>query len=260
MAVLLSVHDAGTRRRLRRLLETDVSVRAVVECATGAQTVDAVWEHRPTVVVLDARLPDMDGPAVVARVGVEEMPAVVFVTRFDHARLRALELHGLNYVLEPFEDERFRLAFQRAVHQTEPRALEGVRRRLKRLIAGDEEGSRERRIPVSRAGKTQFVELDDVRWVEAAGAFSRLHLDSRTHLVKATLDELTDRFPDGFVRIHSTLVRTSEVAEIRRTGDGEALVALRDGSYLRVDPTTGPEVVARSEPRSETRAEPTSEA
>ena len=243
MAVLLSVHDTGVRRRLRRLLEGDPAVRRVVGCTTGAATVDAVWEHRPSVVILDARLPDLDGPAVVARIGAESMPAVVFLTRLDHARVRALELHGLNYLLEPFEDERFRSRFRRAVRETEPRALNGVRRRLARLVAGDEAGSLERRIQVSHAGKTQFVELDDVRWVEGAGAFSRLHLDDRTHLVKATLDELTDRFPDGFVRIHSTLVRTSEVAEIRRTEEGDALVTLRDGRHLRVSQAGGPEMV-----------------
>ena len=242
VTVALSVHDPSTRRRLRQLLESLPDVNVVAECSAGAHTVDAIWQHEPTVLVLDAQMPDIDGFAVVERVGVEAMPALVFLTRMDRPTLHTLELHGVNYVLEPYDEDRFVEALRRAVRQSEPRALEGVRRRLARMLAGDEEGSRQRRIDVRGAGRPHFVELDDVRWVEGAGAFSRLHLDDGTHIVKATLEELADRFADGFVRIHSTLVRTSEVAEIRRTDDGQALVMLRDGRHLRVS-KAGPEVV-----------------
>jgi two-component system LytT family response regulator len=244
--VVLSVHDPACRRRLRALLESAQPARIVAECSTGELTVEAIHEHGPAVAVVDAQMPDVDGLAIVERVGVEVMPAVLFVTRLDHATLRALELHGLNYILEPFEDSRFLAAFRRAADQAEPRALAGVRRRLTRMLAGDEEGSMRRRIAVRSTGRPQFVELDDVRWVEGAGAFSRLHLDEGTHIVRATLDELAEHFPDGFVRIHSTLVRTSEVAEIQRTGAGDALVMLRDGRHLRVSEARRPEVVQPS--------------
>ncbi len=242
-AVVLSSNDPTLRRRLRGLLDSQPSVRVAAECGTGAQTVDAVLEHAPTVVVLDVQLPDLDGLGIVERIGVEAMPTLVFLTRLEPVMLSVLELHGINYLVEPFNDEEFLSAFRRAVRQTEPRALAGVRRRLGRMLAGDESGSRERRIPVRNASNSQFVHLDDIRWVEGAGAFSRLHLDDRTHVVKATLDELTARFADDFLRIHSTLVRSSEIAEIQRTDGGEALVTLRDGNHLRVTSEPGFDVI-----------------
>ena len=244
VTVVLAMRDPISRRRTRGLLEAQPGVTVVAECASGVETVDSICAHSPSVVLLDAGMPDLDALAIVERVGAYEMPAVIFLTRLDRGLLRKLELHGLSYLLESFDDRRLVDVFRRAVRQTEPRAQAGVRRRLARLLAGDEVGSMERRIPVRSAGRTQYVELDDVRWVEGAGAFSRLHLDDRTHVVKATLDELADRFPDGFVRIHSTLVRTSEVAEIQRGDGGVALVTLRDGRHLRVSERSGPEIVA----------------
>ncbi len=243
VSTVLCVHDPTLRRRLSGLLASEASVWVAAECASGAAAVEAVLDYQPELVLLDAQLPDMDVFEAVEAIGVASMPSVVFLTRLDSSLLRVFEVHGIPYLLQPFSDDRFRSALRRAMLRIEPRALAGVRRRLERMLAADEEGSRARRVPVRNAGKTQFVHLDDIRWVEGAGEFSRLHLDDRTHVVKASLDELADRFADGFLRIHSTLVRTSEVAEIERTDAGEALVKLRDGRQLVLSEDARPEVI-----------------
>ncbi len=251
--VLLSVHKAPVRERVRELLAGYASVELVAECSSGAQTLLDMREHEPSVVLLDAQMPDSGAFGVVSEVGPEAMPSVVVLTEFDSAILRVLEVHAINYLLLPLDEERFHTAFARALRQTERRALAGVRRRLVRMLAADEEGSKERRIPVRNAGKTHFVDLDDIRWVEGAGTFARLHLDDRTHLLKADLDVLTERFADDFVRIHSILVRTSEIAEIQLTEDGDPLVKLRDGKQIRVSQSERPQIVPSAEnaPRDE---------
>lgn len=243
ISLVLAAHEPALRQRLRSLLEGLSVVRLAADCATGTDAVDLIREYQPAVVLIDAQLPDLSALEIVERVGADQMPAVMFVTKVDSTLLRVFEVHGLPYLVRPFGEKRFRAELRRTVFQTEPRALAGVRRRLERMLAADEEGSRERRIPVRNAGKTQYVDLDDIRWVEGAGAFSRLHLDDGTHVVKATLDALADRFADGFLRIHSTLVRSSEVAEIERTEEGEALVTLRDGRSLRLSADAQPEVI-----------------
>lgn len=243
VSVVLSVHEPRVRQRLRRLLEGHDSVFLVAECSTGSETLAAVREHDPALVLLDAQMPDLDAFGLIEELGPEAVPSVVFFTRFDSNVLRALEVHTIPYLLHPFDDERFETTFRRAVLHTERRALAGVRRRLARMLVGDEQGARDRRIPVRTAGKIQYVDLDDVRWVEGAGSFSRLHLADRTHVLKVGLDALAEQFADDFVRIHSTLVRASEIAEIQRAGEGEALVTLRDGSHVRVSPDARPEVL-----------------
>lgn len=225
------------------MLEGLSAVRVAAECETGADVVDLIHEYQPSVALIDAQLPDMSALEIVEEIGAGAMPAVMFVTKVHSTLLRVFEVHGVSYLVQPFGEKRFRSELRRTVLQTEPRALAGVRRRLARMLAADEDGSRKRRIPVRNAGKTQYVDLDDIRWVEGAGSFSRLHLDDGTHVVKATLDALAERFADGFLRIHSTLVRSSEVAEIQRTEEGEALVKLRDGRSLRLSENAQPEVI-----------------
>lgn len=243
ISLALAAHDPALHTRLRSLLEALSVVRVAAECSTGSDVVDLIREYQPSVALIDAQLPDLGALEIVEEVGADEMPAVMFVTKVDSTVLRVFEVHGVSYLVQPFGEKRFRSQLRRTLLQTEPRALAGVRRRLARMLAADEEGSRERRIPVRNAGKTQYVDLDDIRWVEGAGAFSRLHLDDGTHVVKATLDALADRFADGFLRIHSTLVRSSEVAEIERTEEGEALVRLRDGRSLLLSENAKPEVI-----------------
>lgn len=219
----------------------------LAECTNGARTVSALRELRPSLVLLDAQMPDPGAFAIVAEVGTEAMPSTLFVTDFDRRLLRAFEVHAINYLLLPLNEERFRPTLANALRQSEDKALAGVRRRLGRMLAADEAGSRERRIPVRNAGQKHFVDLDDIRWVEGFGSLARLHLDDRTHVVKADLGELAERFADDFVRVHSILVRTSEIAEIEQTGDGGSVVKFRDGGQLRVSPGQRPQLVGLSD-------------
>jgi two-component system LytT family response regulator len=188
-------------------------------------------------------MPDPGVLGILGEVGAEAMPSALFVTDFDRAFLRVLEVHAINYLLLPLDEERFQTIFARALRQSEGRALAGVRRRLGRMLAADEAGSRERRIPVRNAGETHYVDLDDIRWVEGFGTLARLHLDDRTHVVKAELSELAEGFADDFVRIHSVLVRTSEIAEIELTSEGDSVVKFRDGRQIRVSRSSRPVIV-----------------
>lgn len=196
------MHDPVVRQRLCELLERHAFVSLVAECASGALTVAALRKHEPSLVLLDAQMPDLDAFGIVEEIGPDSMPSLVVLTTLESSVLRVLEVHAITYLLQPFDDERFDATFRRALLQTRRRALAGVRRRLARLLAADEQGSRQRRIPVRSAGKPQYVDLDDIRWAEKAGSFSRLHLDDRTHIVKVSLEGLADLFADDFVRIH----------------------------------------------------------
>ena len=241
--VILSIHETSVRERARALLAGYESVEVVAECTGGEQTLRLMREHEPSLVLLDAQMPEPGAFEIVNEIGPDAMPSVVFVTEFDSAILRVLAVHSINYLLLPFDEAHFQSALERALRQTEKRALAGARRRLARMLAADEEGSKERRIPIRNAGKVQFVDLDDIRWVEGVGTLARLHLDDRTHVIKAELDELAERFADDFVRIHSILVRTSEIAEILRSDDGDPLIKLRDGKHIRLTQGERPQVL-----------------
>lgn len=232
--VLIADDEPPARRRLAELLAGRPDVTVVAECGNGVETVRAIRERRPTVVFLDVQMPDLDGFGVVEEVGPAAMPAVVFVTAFDRYALRAFEVHALDYLLKPFGDDRFHAALDRAQTHVDRRALESLGRRLGRLLRTDTRKRRDRLIPVRTAGRVELVDLDEVHWIEGAGSYSRLHLESRTHLVRASLGSFARRYAGELLRIHrSTVVSRREIVEVRRRSHGDAIVVLRDGTELR---------------------------
>jgi two-component system LytT family response regulator len=235
------------RETLRVLLRADPEVDVVGECRSGPEAVDRTLELEPDLVFLDIQMPEMDGFDVLETLAVEgvRIPTIVFVTAYDQYALRAFEVHALDYLLKPFDDERFERALERAKLELSRRQDAAMASRIEALLAdhraaaeGEESAvGEEREGPVERfvvrsSGRIHFVDVGEVDWVEAAGDYVRLHTGERSHLMRETMKELEDSLdPDVFVRIHrSTIVRIGFVKEIRTTGTGQYVVLLEDGT------------------------------
>ena len=134
MKVLIVDDEPIARRRVRRLLRMEDDVEVVGECSGGQEAVAAIREHNPDLVFLDVQMPDLDGFGVVAALGEEKLPAIVFITAydeyavraFDEFAIRAFEVHALDYLLKPFTKARFLEALRRARAEL-GRSDEGVR-------------------------------------------------------------------------------------------------------------------------------------
>jgi two-component system LytT family response regulator len=235
------------RETLRILLRANPEVDVVGECRSGPEAVDRILEVEPDLVFLDIEMPEMDGFDVLETVSGEgvRIPTIVFVTAYDQYALRAFEVHALDYLLKPFDDERFERALERAKLEVSRHQDAAMASRIEALLAdhraaaaGEEspvgegrEGPVERFV-VRSSGRIHFVDVAEVDWVEAAGDYVRLHTGERSHLMRQTMKELEDSLdPDVFVRIHrSTIVRIGFVKEIRTTGTGQYVVLLEDGT------------------------------
>ena len=235
------------RQGLRVLLEEEPDVEIVGECADGLEALDALREREPDLVFLDVQMPEMGGFEVLdAWDGLgETAPVVVFVTAYDEYALKAFEVHALDYLLKPFDDERFVRALDRARAELDRRRDSEVTARIEALLEarrggeeaaagteGPDGGSSLRRFVVRSAGRIHFVDIDEIDWIEAAGDYVRLHAGARSHLMRETMKELERRLdPAEWVRIHrSTFVRISRVKEIRTTETGQYVVVLEDGT------------------------------
>jgi two-component system LytT family response regulator len=227
LRVLIVDDEPPARRRLRALLDADPEVTVVGECGDGAAAVAELGRGECDLVFLDVQMPGLDGLEVVRAVGPERMPAVVFVTAHaDHA-LPAFDARAVDYLLKPFDRERFEQALGRA--------KELVRGR--RLLAAA--GPAPVQPPAARLllraqGRLYFLRADEIDWVEAAGNYLRLHAGGKAHLLRATLAGLEARLdPARFVRIHrSALVNLDRVAEMQPLFHGDYEVLLRDGTRL----------------------------
>ena len=130
------------RRNLRVLLEKDPQIEIVEECRNGREAVKAINTLSPDLIFLDIQMPEMDGFDVLEHVGPEHIQSIIFVTAFDQYALKAFDVHALDYLLKPFDDERFAHALRRAKTQIEAHE---INRLSKRLLALLEERESERK-------------------------------------------------------------------------------------------------------------------
>jgi two-component system, LytTR family, response regulator len=229
--------EPPARLRIRRLLSADPEIELAGECVDGASAVTAIQEDRPDLVLLDVQMPEVDGFEVVRQIGVEQMPVTIFVTAHDRYALGAFELHGLDYLLKPFDRVRFVSAVRRAKEQIfgarDRKALQHLAVMIRQ--AADRDAYPER-LPVPYEGRIIFVSVADIDWIEACGNSVRLHVGARCYELRNTLASLLQRLsPQDFVRIHrSTVVNTARIKEIHRWFHGHHVVILMSGQELRM--------------------------
>ena len=229
--------EAPARRRIRRLLAAEEGVSVVGECGDGESAVAMIAAERPDLVFLDVQMPERDGFEVVKAIAPSALPAILFVTAYDHYALRAFDVHAVDYLLKPFSGERFRTALGRAreriASRTQDTALVSLASSLRNRPAYLS------RVTVRAGARTLVVELAAVDWLEAADNYVRLHVKQREFLVRETLASLEAQIdPDRFVRIHrSAIVQVDRIAETRPTSHGDAEVLLKDGRRLAASRT-----------------------
>ena len=229
------------RRNLRVLLEKDSQIEIVDECRNGHEAVKAINTHLPDLIFLDIQMPEMDGFDVLARVGPEQIQAIIFVTAFDQYALKAFEVHALDYLLKPFDDERFAQALARAKSQISASEIDKLSQRLLALLE-DRKGSNEQqqsyltRLMIKTSNRMMLLKVDEIDFIEADGNYAKLHTGRKTHLLREKMNDLEGRLdPAKFVRIHrSIIVNLDRIKEMHPHFNGDYIVVLDDGRQLRL--------------------------
>ena len=228
------------RDRIRSLLEKEDGVAVVRECANGQEAVEAIDAESPDLVFLDVQMPDLDGFGVLESVEPEKLPVVVFVTAFDEYAVKAFDVHALDYVLKPFDQDRFRIALARARAEIERKGGSGgggrsVDRRLLALLEEIEDRkSKLDRVVVKSGGRVFFLRSHEIDWIEAAGNYVELHVGKESHLLRETMNRLEARLDStSFLRIHRRLIVNLErIRQLEGVSHGEYVVVLKDGTRL----------------------------
>ncbi|HEX2061875.1 MAG TPA: response regulator, partial [Thermoanaerobaculia bacterium] len=196
MRVLIVDDEPLARRGLRRLLESEPDVEVIGEAGSGTAAVEAIRALEPELVFLDIQMPEMDGLSVVATIGPERMPPVVFVTAFDQYAIDAFDVNAADYVLKPVDPERF----QRALERARRRKPDDLEERLRRVL--ETARPRRERLVVRSTGKIQFVSVDEIDWINAEDNYVRIHAAGKTYLMRETVTGIEQRLDAGaFVRI-----------------------------------------------------------
>ena len=242
--------ESLAREALLVMLDDDPEIEVIAECRNGREAVTVIREQSPDVVFLDIQMPEMDGFQVVKEVGAMQMPVTIFVTAYDKHALRAFEAHALDYLLKPFDHERFNTALQRAKTLVRQQKLgeisEGLIAVLRDLKASPAEADNRKpdtathkdpldRVVIKSGGRIYFLKIEEIDWVEGAGDYLSLHSGSQTHLIRDTMGNLQAKLdPRKFLRTHrSTIVNIDRIKDIRPLSKGEYLITLTSGSCLK---------------------------
>ena len=233
--VLIVDDEPLARERLRMLLLDEQGIDLVGEAGDAASAAEAIAALSPHLVFLDVQMPGATGFDVISAVGADKMPMVIFVTAYDRYALRAFEVHALDYLLKPFDRERFRHALGRARRQLASRSSGDLERRLLAIV-NDLKPSHARvdRFVVKSGGRVFFVRSDEIDWIEAAGNYVKLHVGNDTHLFRETMNAIEARLDaDMFFRIHrSHIVNFERIRELQPWFNGEYVVFLKNGTRL----------------------------
>jgi two-component system LytT family response regulator len=229
--------DPLSRKRIRTLLEREDDIEVVGECADGAEAIPRIREERPDLVFLDVQMPNVDGFGVVEAIGAEHMPVTVFASAYVEFALRAFEAYALDYLLKPFDEERFSRTLARAREATRSRrsARDPRLDALVQYLQAPARPEYPQLLAVKSGDQYRFVEVADIDWIEADGNYIRLHIGTQDRLVHKTLSEMEEQLldPAKFVRIHrSTIVNLSRIATVEPLFHRELSVALKDGTRL----------------------------
>lgn len=245
--VLIVDDESLGRLRIADLLRGRAELEIVGEAADGDAAVRAIRELEPDLVFLDVQMPKKSGLDVVKEIGAEHMPMTVFVTAFDRYALQAFDVAAVDYLVKPFDDDRFEQAFLRARRVL---ALEGVERARESLLAMlraseaaavPKPGSAAppqylERIAVEMKGQVKPIPVAHIDYISAAGPYAELHVGDRRYVIREAMQTLEDRLdPNRFMRVHrSVIVRLDLVEALHRGGGGDYELQMKGGVRLRV--------------------------
>ncbi len=229
--VLVVDDETSARRRLLQLLAGQADVEVVGESRHGLAAVDDILRLAPDLVFLDVEMPELNGLEVVTRIGPDKMPATVFATAYDHYALCAFDANAMDYLVKPFDQERFGKAMDKARRWL--RAGPGQRSARLGGVLRDLETTPNWLLV--RSGEAQhLVKTADILYISAEGNYVRLHTLAGEHLMRERMAGMLERLGGAsFRRIHrSHIVNLDHVKKLLPWFGGDALVMMADGCRL----------------------------
>jgi two-component system, LytTR family, response regulator len=235
------------RQRLEDLLAVSDGWEVAGTADDGDSAIRAITDLQPDLVFLDVQMPGKSGLDVVRAIGPEQMPATIFVTAYDQYALKAFDVAALDYLVKPFDDERFGEALRRAEQLLELKEVGRVTEQLRQLLANAPAAivparanaatpAYLERIAVEMRGQVRVVATGDIDYISASGPYAELHVGEKTFVIRERMQTLEERLDPGqFFRIHrSAIVRLDRIDALLREPGADYTLKLKGGARLSV--------------------------
>lgn len=233
--ILIVDDEQPARKKIRSYLKDEVNIHSIIDAKNGIEAVKMIQEKKPDLVFLDIQMPGLNGFEVIEKVGIENMPAVVFVTAYDQYAIDAFEVQAVDYLLKPFHQERFKKSFYRALEQIHlgdkgyivvKRLVEEINKSRKYL----------QRIKVKRGPRIFFIKTNDIEYISADEKYVKIHTTDNSYLIRDTMNRIEQNLdPTKFARTHrSFIINIDFIKEIQPWSHGDYIVILKNGKRLNL--------------------------
>jgi len=247
--------ESIARRLMMSFLEDIPELEIVAQCKNGVEAVEAVLELSPDLMFLDISMPGLNGFEVIKKIQPELLPMVIFCTAHQRFALDAFDVHAVDYIVKPLDEERGKLAVMRAVarfqedrHLGENKtALIGAIDTITSNVAertplqkqepqGSPLANAGRKIAIKESDSTKLIKQQNIGWIDAAGDYMCVHAEGETHIMRCTMKDLLKELDQNlFKRVHrSTIVNLSCIEEVIPHTKGEYFLLLEGGEQIKV--------------------------
>jgi two-component system LytT family response regulator len=240
---LIADDEVLSREYLKGLLSHHACFSITHECTNGADAAETIIRERPDFVFLDIQMPDLDGFGVIQKVkqtGI--MPRFIFITAYDQYAVKAFEVNAIDYLLKPFDKNRFDDAVSKLLHAAQAGNGHDVNAMIENMLRTYLELKQQAfsdRLLVKSNKKIYLLEKGDIYWLEACGDYVKIHLSNHYHLVNDSLANYEEKLGlTQFVRVHrSNIVNLHYVKELRPHYNGEYVLILKNGQEVKLSRT-----------------------
>ncbi len=237
MRLLITDDESGARRKVRRFLSDQSDIEIVGEAANGHEALEFILHEQIDAMLLDIRMPSLDGFALLQALPEDRRPLVVFATAYDEFAVKAFEAHAVDYLLKPFDRTRFITALDRLRQRFQNTATDDLHQRIASTLAQlTPEPTYTRQFLVPDEQQMHVVHRDDIDWIEAAANYAVLHCGAKRHVLRTSLTALEKKLdPDLFCRVHrQAIVHLKKVVTLEALFKGDMVLHLSSGGEVRL--------------------------
>lgn len=230
-------------------------IDVVAECGNGRDAISAILELAPDLMFLDIMMPGLNGFEVIKKIQPELLPMVIFCTAYERYALDAFDVHAVDYIVKPLDEERLQLAVKRALARVQEHlqssenkstllgAIDAItsnvseRAPVRSRKPGDvPRVNTEQKLTIKDHDSIKLIKVENIAWVDAAGDYMCIHAEGETHIMRCTMKQLLeDLDSDLFKRVHrSTIVNLNCIEEVIRHTKGEYFLQIENGERIKV--------------------------
>lgn len=235
MKVLIVDDEQPARKKIISFLKGEKDIDLILEVGNGIEAIKKIKTEKPDIVFLDIQMPGVDGFGVIQEVGADNMPPVVFVTAYDQYAINAFDVNAVDYLLKPFDKERFSKSYNRVIEKIK---FKKAKTNDLKLILDEVKKERKflERFLVSVGSKYFFVAVREIIFISSAEKYVELHTAKGKYLLRDTMNNVEESLPhEKFARIHrSYIVNVEQIQEMQSWSHGDYIVILKNGEKLNM--------------------------